>query len=91
MSQARHVKRTHETTSQQITEAKELLCREELLQGQMYQQYLDLGRAIKAKDQQIQEEKRRLQELKQRKDSAHQEMEGLVTQIGELMSKGKSD
>lgn len=90
MSQARHIRQQHETTSQQITEAKEVLSREELAHGQMYQQYLDLGRAIKAKDQQIREEKRRLQELKVQKDSAHQLMEGLIAQIGQLM-KGKND
>lgn len=90
MSQARHIRHQHEATSQQITETKELLSREELAHGQMYQQYLDLGRAIKAKDQRIRDERRKLQELKVQKDSAHQRMEGLIAQVGQLM-KGKHE
>ena len=85
MTTAKSLQGTHEMISRQVNEVEEKLSREELRRGQTIQQYLDLGRALKRQEQHIGDDKAKLEDLRQRKDKASEEIGALVAQIGGLV------
>lgn len=81
MIQARNLKRNHQLVSQQVQEAQARLDQNELHRGQMIQQYLQLGREIKLKEEDIAADETRMESLRLSQDKFAREISDLLGQI----------